>query len=93
MRYVDNIRGYVDLLEWVATGGSGSGGVALELSSALAPRLEKAPQQSARLLGTHPAEHIHPMREPRLARQIEDAAAGAAPSGPRRRTPGARAAH
>jgi membrane-bound lytic murein transglycosylase F len=29
VRYVDNIRGYVDLLEWVGTGGSGSRGVAL----------------------------------------------------------------
>ncbi len=29
VRYVDNIRGYVDLLEWVGTGGSGGSGVAL----------------------------------------------------------------
>ena len=29
VRYVDNVRGYVDLLEWVGTGGSGNGGVAL----------------------------------------------------------------
>jgi membrane-bound lytic murein transglycosylase F len=29
VRYVDNVRGYVDLLEWVGTGGSGSGGVTL----------------------------------------------------------------
>jgi membrane-bound lytic murein transglycosylase F len=29
VRYVDNIRGYVDLLEWVGTGASRSGGVTL----------------------------------------------------------------
>jgi membrane-bound lytic murein transglycosylase F len=29
VRYVDNIRGYVDLLEWMGTGGSGSRGVTL----------------------------------------------------------------
>jgi membrane-bound lytic murein transglycosylase F len=29
VRYVDNIRGYVDLLEWVGTGGNGNGGVTL----------------------------------------------------------------
>ncbi len=32
VRYVDNVRGYVDLLEWVGTGGSanGNGGVTLD---------------------------------------------------------------
>jgi membrane-bound lytic murein transglycosylase F len=29
VRYVDNVRGYVDLLEWVGTGGNGSGSVTL----------------------------------------------------------------
>jgi membrane-bound lytic murein transglycosylase F len=29
VRYVDNVRGYVDLLEWVGTGGSGNGNIAL----------------------------------------------------------------
>jgi membrane-bound lytic murein transglycosylase F len=29
VQYVDNIRGYVDLLEWVGTGGSGNSGVTL----------------------------------------------------------------
>ncbi len=61
VQYVDNVRGYRDLLEWVW-----GGGTALNWSSA--PRGKKPAQQLTALLEANAAEHLQAMRQPRLAR-------------------------
>ena len=75
VRYVDNVRGYRDMLEWVW---GGRAACAREVPQPdPAPRGEKIPQQRAAFLTTHPAENIQAVVQARFARQIEHAAAGA----------------
>ena len=71
VRYVDNVRGYRDLLEWAW--GAGPRAAVVEL----APTFEELPQQQRGFLAADTAENIHALRQPRLSRQIDHAAASA----------------